>query len=214
MINPEDYFIKDTQQYQKIWAHVNEVFYTEKRLPDRVFRDNFSCFLVTDTIALNSGFWAQVQKSHLNTKEQNIFVISLEDTHPNKSYEWFGYFNALQLSISTPPETYDEIVTYDFKNESMGIIDCFQMSPTAVWVPESLEWAIWQSWDYELCIIGFNSEKGADKIPKDPNWYPINNNWMTMDTAITDLISWGTSSGAAPQEIVTALSQNYQYNCG
>ena len=204
-MKPKEILIRDKAQFQKCWDFIEQAFYTNRRLPDQVFRENFTGFFFDDNARFLDIFLG-VQKSALNTNEQLITLMLFKYSRLEGHYQWDDYYPAFQLSINTPPEDFFGIFSFE---APLG--DSIRYADITVCVPESLEWAIWQSYDLELCIIGFNKEKGADKIPSNKNWFPVNNHWVTIEKAITDIMPpmYCHSGGKVPDDIAEKLRTNY-----
>jgi hypothetical protein len=209
MINPEEIFIRQEQEFQKCLDSVNQVFYLDRDLPEQVFCENYTGFLVDENVGFCSDFWEGLHHSKLNTGDELLTVISLEPRIFNNHYSLFGYYGAFQLSINSSQDDFYKMLTYDSISKTNNHIGDFRYSTTIICIPESLEWAVWQSDSFEATIIAFNKNTETPKIPFCPNWWPVHNNWMSAEKAIMDVMPVMFREGEVPERIATPFLKNY-----
>lgn len=200
----EEIFVRNKPELEGYLRFVREAFQLQNRLPDQVFRENFTEFWVSTEFpyTLSGPFWEDMQNSVLNTGEQQITVVSL-DPDPDACLQWGGRYNAFKMSINASDDDYWQVLNIQ-PNEML-------FSNIVVHVPESLEWAIWSSSDLELCILGFNKAKNGDAILAKPGWAKYRDlvGWMSIEEAIVDIMPRMYRDDIVPVDIASKLRQNY-----
>jgi hypothetical protein len=198
-------FICDPIIFEECWAFLEKAFYLDRSLPDQVFKENYTGFLVDDTTWLP---WEILSSSTLGRKKELITIACL-DPEPKEDFRLFGHYPVFQLSNHADYEEYMSMLWLEVESNVEPMQSWFRGSNKVVWLPESLEWAAWQSYDLEVCIIAFNKETGADKIPFNPDWWPVQNNWMTAETVIKGLMRQVFLGKEVPEDIAVPFLKNY-----
>ena len=178
----EDLFIRSEKEFKFYQNLVDHVFETNKELPQQVFRKTFDCFLFQEFDWALSDDILPTIKELSNVTQDREFLTAVLQPDPTKYYlKEFGYYNWLKANVNISSEDYVNAL-WTHPKESIAD-DIITNSYIVVWLPHSLQWAIWADRDMEICIIGMVSTKDSvkNRLLKEgwkPMDHPVLANWF------------------------------------
>ncbi|MCY9764815.1 hypothetical protein M5X06_30685 [Paenibacillus alvei] len=189
--------IDDTYQFEKALRLVSNVFNSEERLPNQVFKVPFQNTVIIDfDHAMSSYFWNELEK--LTDKCEDSFVIMavLEPDPVNYYYKEFSKYNwCLFQKGTTVDEYWNTLKESPVDSPADAIVS---NSEVVLWLPSSMKWAVWGERSYGICVLGFNEVSDYKS-----------ESWFTMDRAITDLVSLNFKDNTVPEEVSSKLMKFY-----
>ncbi|MFD2671624.1 diadenosine tetraphosphatase [Marinicrinis sediminis] len=190
-------FISSKKQFEESLNLIKKVFNYEKRLPEQVFKMEFSKNYVFDfDIVMSSSFWGELERLVTLSDDQHILMAVL-DPHPESYYyKEFSQYNWCILSRNFTEKEYWE--TIESSPEASPADAIVFNSETIVWVSSSMKWAMWGERSYGICILGISD--GVSTFESEVN--------LTLEQAINELVSLNFG-GEVSKEVVSKLMMNY-----
>lgn len=173
----KEQFIKDIGEYKIFNELINECVYVDNKLPNQVFKPNYTQYLFNDfDLILASEYWNEIKRLAYNTGDSMIILAVIDPNPIDYYYHHFKYINWLKLSTNLTSEDYIELLQqYPVDNEADSI---FFNSNILVIAPLSKKWVIWIDRYYEICIVAFADKGIYDLMTTKPN------NWKNVDEAL------------------------------
>ncbi|MGR3779337.1 hypothetical protein ACT1UG_27655 [Bacillus paramycoides] len=197
-------FIKDLQEYRNLESIVNSIFYTDRQLPEQVFRKDFGNYVFEEfDLAMSDKFWDTIQILARQSQD-NYVLCAVLNPHPLEYYyKEFGYFNWVKLPLNLTADEYLDIL--NIEPESSPADSITTNSFTIVWLSPSMKWAIWGDRNDEVCVLAFKDQSNVSEIlPQLRTWR------FVEDEAVSDWIGMGFRGFTIPKEIADALKNNYR----
>lgn len=193
--------IQEQQEFQRCWQLLTAVFHHRQRLPNQVFRKNFAEFAFAELDwAMSADFWCTLQGLAARAEKPSVLVAVLEPDPVDYFYREFGCYNFFTLPMHATSDDYWAALEEGPASSSTDA--ALYNSDVIIWMPESLEWAIWGQRDIGTCVIGLNRAKSADGPA-------LSRDWMSVECALTGLISMNFRAGQVPQEFSATLRVSY-----
>ncbi|MDO7908892.1 diadenosine tetraphosphatase [Paenibacillus sp. JX-17] len=191
--------IKDTNDFKVASCLVSNMFYSEERLPNQVFKVPFQKTVVLDfDHAMSRRFWNELEKL-IGLSGDTFVIMAVLDPHPvDYYYKEFSRYNWCVLQKGSTVDEYWGMLEQGPEESPADAISI--NSEVVVWISSSMKWAMWGERSYGICVLGFNDGELGDYESE---------SWFTMDQAITDLVSLNFRNYTVPEEIVSKLMKHY-----
>ena len=192
--------IREKEKFSKFWDRILKVFLSTSRLPNRVFREAYSGFSFADLDwAMSANFWESIREISDNRGER-VLVAVIDPDPVEYFYKEFGGFNFVELPVEASPDDY--WVFLETGPEDSPADAALYNSEVVVWIPESLEWAIWGQRDLGICVLAFKRGLGKSVSPPVGDWVPV-------DTALIKLLPMKFGGSKIHPVLFNGLLSNY-----
>lgn len=202
----DNIFVSEIHEFKKLEKLVTDIFYTDRELPEQVFRKGFNNYMFEEfDWAMSDDFWSTIQNLAQHTKDDFIITTVL-NPHPfDYYYKEFGYFNWAKIPINSTADDYFNILESG-PSESPTDAMLFN-SYTVAWFSPSMKWAIWGEREYGICVLAFKEfSKLSYSLPFLKTWRSID------DEAVMKWVGLNFREQKVPMEIANALHLNYSNN--
>lgn len=189
--------IDDTNQFEKALRLVSNVFNSEERLPNQVFKLPFQNTVIIDfDHAMSSYFWNELEKLTDICEDSFVIMAVLEPDPVNYYYKEFSKYNWCLFQKGTTVDEYWKTLKESPVDSPADAI--VSNSEVVLWLPSSMKWAVWGERSYGIGVLGFNEVSDY-----------TSESWFTMDRAITDLVSLNFRDNTVPEEVTSKLMKFY-----
>lgn len=156
-------FIKDLQEFRNLESIVNSIFYTDRQLPEQVFRKDFGNYVFEEfDLAMSDKFWDTIQILARQAQDEYVLCAVLNPHPLEYYYKEFGYFNWVKLPLNLTADEYLDIL--NIEPESSPADSITTNSFTIVWLSPSMKWAIWGDRNDEVCVLAFKVQSNVSEI--------------------------------------------------
>ncbi len=201
----ENLFVKELDEFKRIYDYINCIFNIGKALPEQVFNDKFSNFMFEEFDWTMSGeFWDEIKTLAVKFNDNQIYMLVLDPDQVNYFCKEFNYFNCIKLPISLEKKEYIEALESAPEGSPADAI--LYNSFTVVWTSPSMRWGIWGQRDYGISIIAFNKDLDSN------DFLPYLNTWKSVDDAINGWMTLEFKDKIVPQKFKEPFCKNYSYN--
>lgn len=200
-MNVDVKIIQEKKDFEESHRLINQVFRTERRIPDQVFNPSLSGFLFEEfDWAMSSEFWKTIQQLAIASKDSYILTAVLEPSPTDYFFNEFGCYNWFKLPVGITADDYWSVLQSGPKGSPADAL--LYNSEIVVWVSPSMKWAIWGERSYGICVLAFAN--GVEKSNK----ASLLGAWRNASDALKDLISF--KDGQNPKAFSEFLMLNYQ----
>lgn len=166
------FFIKNNFEYNKLKKIIDEIYFDDKVLPNQVFRQKYEKFLCEEfDLMIIDDFQENIKILSNLSDDKEIIFGTISPEPDSYYYKYFGYYSVVKLPINITNEQFYDLIEYAPKNNEADSIRF--RSDILICMPLSKKWAIYGSRDYEICILGFQSEYIKQIKSFLPRWIPI-----------------------------------------
>src|SRR5262249_1530412 len=151
---------KDEYKFYK--NQVDSLIWTEKRLPDQVFKAAFQsfAFLHFEDVLYESLFIESLQTFLLQIGEKELSFVVIQPDPENFFNHHFEGFPALRLKAGEGKDEYFGIFDEKFSKDSLDSIEL--VASIGLLFSQSSYWAIYADRDFEVAIAAFRTKEMAD----------------------------------------------------
>lgn len=197
-------FVNKKDDFEKIWALIENAIDVKKELPNQIFNTLFRDYALEEfDWALTSDFWSTLQKLTTLSGDSEVYMGILDSGSKNYFLNNFGYYNIASLPMSMTKYGYA-----DFLRETVQIppipihYSLLFSTEIVVWFPPSLKWFLWGERAYTILILAF-ADEGLKKAAAS-----FTNAWIQMDDML-DIMSLNFKNDVIPKEFEEKFRENY-----
>ncbi|WP_410985083.1 hypothetical protein [Bacillus cereus] len=107
-------FIRDLQEFRNLESIVNSIFYTDRQLPEQVFRKDFGNYVFEEfDLAMSDKFWDTIQILARQAQDDYVLCAALNPHPLEYYYKEFGYFNWVKLPLNLTADEYLDILNIE-----------------------------------------------------------------------------------------------------
>ena len=142
----------DNAEWVRLSSQLRSVVLTDRRLPEPVFQPGYEDFhfMEFDTTIVGK-FWLTLQRLMRRSGDEHCSLVVL-DPHPVKHFfSDFGSYGALRLDIGNTTNDYYDALSAEPDGSPADAL--LYNSEAIVWVPDSLDWAIWGERSLGVAIV-------------------------------------------------------------
>jgi hypothetical protein len=194
---------KDEIFQQKV-DEVGTFVSVKTQLPQQVFQKQFSNFVVIDFDEIYSEFFFQNLQRFLKQENGHKWTFAVLENDPKEFF--FKHCKKYPFFEVTADDSYEEYLS--IARDELECLPNESLADNAyifVVYSDSLEWAIYADFNFEIGIAGFLSDEIRDKFISNYGKQRI----FTMKEAITELLSVIYRDNIVPEEISNELLINY-----
>lgn len=191
--------VQTEKEIKEVMGLVQDEFLIDKRLSQKVFRENFQTYLVGEfDWLLSAPFWAWARTFERSQGGDSIVVVPIEP-HPAEYFlRNFGRSNAFKFDLTTTDKEYVALLS---ASDSTPVLGSFAIEArTVAIIPSSREWKVWGERAHNIAILGL-------RTPIDVS--TASQFWQPLETALATWLSVEFSNSTAFTEFANDLRKNY-----
>lgn len=152
----EIFFFKNKNKYKKMKKLIEETYFINKLLPNKIFKKTYNNFLCQEfDLIMCDEFWENIKKLSILSDDDKV-IFGVLDPSPEYFYKYFGYYSIVELSTDIENEKISNLIEYAPKNNEADSI--FSNSTIIICFPLSKKWAIYADRDFEISILAFEED--------------------------------------------------------
>ena len=152
----EIFFLKNKNKYKKMKKLIEEKYYINKLLPNKIFKKTYNNFLCQEfDLIMCDEFWENIKKLSILSDDDKV-IFGVLDPSPEYFYKYFGYYSIVELSTDIENKKISNLIEYAPKNNEADSI--FSNSTIIICFPLSKKWAIYADRDFEISILAFEED--------------------------------------------------------
>lgn len=166
------------EQYPAIMERVNSFFYSDKCLPDQVFKRPYRFYLTREFDGGAMLDLLQILQKHHSPLVNDTILLSVLDPHPiDYFYKHFGKINAFIFDGGMTEQDYGAMRRLSPGNAADAIGTGMEIE---VYIPSSGSWALWGEHGREMNVLGLDDPALVSTLVEEVGY------WMDAENAITD----------------------------
>lgn len=152
----EIFFFKNKNKYKKMKKLIEETYFINKLLPNKIFKKTYNNFLCQEfDLIMCDEFWENIKKLSILSDDDKV-IFGVLDPSPEYFYKYFGYYSIVELSTDIENKKISNLIEYAPKNNEADSI--FSNSTIIICFPLSKKWAIYADRDFEISILAFEED--------------------------------------------------------
>lgn len=196
-----DVYIRDEACFTTAQRLAGKAFSLQRRLPEQVFRGQFTSFLFDNfDWLLSMESWPSLKALARKSSDSVVIMGILEPDPVGYYHRNLGYYNWALIPTALTSDEYNQVLELHPDGHLADAI--LYNSFTAFWLSPSLKWGIWGERGCEIGVLGL-AESFIDEDLRG-----ILREWMHVDDALGSWIPQGFRQGV-PNAFSTALRENY-----
>ncbi|MFT8318073.1 MAG: hypothetical protein ABF651_07370 [Sporolactobacillus sp.] len=168
------YFIQKKSQYDQYKKSVAGQIFLKNNLPDQVFKNRFTQYYFDEfTWCLSDEFMNDLKKLMKISNDDHVLMAVLDPNPEKYYYKNFDYYNWAVISSKCNSDEYYSLISKEpLGSPADTIVD---NSETIVWLPTSMQWAIYGNSFSGLTVLGTNL-----KVDRKTAWRALNDEYLKV----------------------------------
>ncbi|MFX3617839.1 MAG: hypothetical protein ACE3JK_09940 [Sporolactobacillus sp.] len=164
-------YIKSETTFKINALRLNRILNLKANFPKFVFKRKYNYYSFNEfDRAISEDLWTDIKRLSKMSEDFKV-LLAVIDPDPEQYFKrYFGYYNWAEIPVDTSEDDYINLL---FKEPPSSPADAIVFnSELIVWMPLSMQWAIFANRSYNLCVLA------TDCQPKlDASWGTLNS-WI------------------------------------
>ena len=150
----------DSTEWAQVEQRLRSAVSLDRRLPELVFQSSYRDFqFVEFEITMADYFWPVLRNLMRASEDERLSLVVLEPDPVHYFCAHFGRYGALRFDLrNTSDDYYDALAAEPEGSPADALL---YNSRVVVWVPDSMQWAIWGERHAGVAVIAARRELGA-----------------------------------------------------
>ncbi len=197
-------FIENTNEFLKKLSEVNSLIIEGNTLPNQVFQQKFTKFLIIEFNEIFKKIFFQQINSFVKKINDSRWNFAVLEPKPKNFFKYFKKYPFFEIDYSDSYEDYF-LLTRNEPEPSSDEAIIYNME-VAVLYSTSLSWSIYADRDFELAIIAFQDNETVKSFISECREIRI----FTITEAIPELLKVIYVNNIVPEDTRIQLLENYE----